>query len=77
MHNKAMQGQLRTEPEGTAEEVLQFAVAFEQGLKRQVCYEECKFDVKYETTSVCAKTNTGKVRFRCGPRTSHHKNFTN
>ena len=61
-----MQERLCTEPKGTPEEMLQFAVAFEEGLKRQASNQDCKLEVKSEPISVSTITKTGKVCFRCG-----------
>ena len=65
LHTKALQERLSTEPKGTPVEMLQFAVAFEEGLKRQASNEDCKLEVKSEPISVSAITQTGKVCFRC------------
>ena len=74
LHNKAMQERLCTAPKGTPDEMLQFAVAFEEGLKRQASNENCKLEVKSKPISVSAITKTGTVCFRCGAHmfTSQH-----
>ena len=55
-----------TEPKGSPDNALQFAVAFEKGLKRQVSYVEFNLETKSETVSVRAITNAGKICLRGG-----------
>ena len=66
MLNKAVQERLCTERKGAPKEVLHFAVAFEEGFKRQTLYRKCSLEVDSEPISVSAITNTGKVCFGCG-----------
>ena len=66
MHNQAVQELLCTEPKGNPEEALFFAFAFEEVLKRQASYRECKLEAKSQPSSVCLITKTGKVYHRCG-----------
>ena len=69
MHNKAVQERLCTEPKSNPNEALQFAVAFEEGVKRQAFDGnqnwESKLEVKTKPNSMCTNTS-GKVCFSCG-----------
>ena len=66
MHNNAVQERLCTEPKDSPDEALQFAFAFEKGIKRQAHYGKCKFEMKSKLIFVSAISNPENVCFRCG-----------
>ena len=72
MANKQLQEKLFTQPKQTPAETLQFAIAFEDGLKRQKFYGYINQKPKVKDEPVCAvSTSNSRECWRCGAR-----NFT-
>ena len=69
MSNKLVQEKLCTEPKDTPAEALQFAIAFEDGLKRQKTYGYIGQEPKIKEEPVCAVSGSGfntRECWRCG-----------
>ena len=66
MHNKVVRERLCTVAKNSPQEALQFDVAFEEGLKPQASYVECKLEIKSDPIPVCSISNPAQVCFRCG-----------
>ena len=67
MANKQVQEKLCTEPKETPAEALQFAIAFEDGLKRQKSYGYINQERKMKEEPVCAvSTSNSRECWRCG-----------
>ena len=68
MNNKQEREKLCTEPKETPAEALQFAIAFEDGLKRQRSYGYINQEPRVKDDPVCAisSSNNSKECWRCG-----------
>ena len=68
MANKQVQEKLCTEPKETPAEALQFAIAFEDGLKRQKSYGYINQEPKVKEEPICAISSNNNTRecWRCG-----------
>ena len=71
MANKQVQEKLCTEPKETPTEALQFASAFEDGLKRQKSYNYINQEPRVKDEPVCAvSTSNSRECWRCGAANS-------
>ena len=67
MANKQVQEKLCTELKGTPAEALQFAIAFEDGLKRQNIYGYINQEPKVKEEPICAvSSSNSRECWRCG-----------
>ena len=68
MANKQVQEKFCTEPKETPAEALQFAIAFEDGLKRQKSYGYINQEPKVKEEPICAISSNNNTRecWRCG-----------
>ena len=67
MNNKHVQEKLCTEPKETPAEALQFAIAFDDGQKRQKSYGYISQDPKIKDEPICAvSSNNQRECWRCG-----------
>ena len=66
MNNTTVQERLCTEPKEHPEEALRFAVAFEEGVKRQKSYGKPSAEVAVKTEPVYNVDQAKGTCFRCG-----------
>ena len=68
MNNATVQERLCTEPKDNPEEALRFAVAFEEGIKRQQSYGHKQEKLQVKVEPVCS-VESKDTCFRCGKST--------